>query len=1082
MSRRHLTRLATIFLCLACFALYGQIGTEGVFFGTVTDSSGSSVPGAEVVATHLSTGVSKQAVTDAQGNFNLFALPIGKYSVTVKAKGFKTWTSPEVELTVGDRSRLTPVLAVGEISESVSVIADSELLQTEKSSAQTVVQLQQVRELPLQTRNPLALVAMVPGMRYLYTQSGGEKGTYVQGQGLKQNKTQFTLDGTASNAPMDEGGTAVPNVDSIAELSVETLNFSAENGRGPTQVKIATKSGSNEFHGQVWEYNQNDAYNARNTFALATPRVRYNQFGAALGGPVIKNHTFFYGNFQGTKTSNQQVFNSKAVTADMKAGNFSGISTVIKDPMNLDAQGNPTPFPNNIIPEDRINPSSKFFLDQFLVANSPDGFFKANAGTTTDTWEGTGRVDHQITDSQRIYGRYVIVRQPSTQLGYAPTAVTDDLVSQHNVAVNYTWTMSPNTVLALGGGMMRTSESYTSPDFGKTNLAEQGGVQGFPTPGREAWIGAPNISFGNGWEGNSYYPGWGVPGRLWGSVYDFKADVHHYRGSHSLAAGAEYADVHTYASHGSCCVRGNFNFNNQYTGDGFADYLLGYASSARRDAPLNTFGTDRAPYLGLFANDDWRVKPNLTIQLGLRYERWFSRHNLRDGAASWDPKLNKIIAANMSDGNINQNVFLSTPNVIASTQGLVVTARSAGYPDSLWTGHGNWAPRLGLVYRPFGKRDFVIRGAYGLFYNAMTGNRSASAVANPPFWGVDTLTFGANELHPWNTDYSTDPNAFGIFGIGESQDPNLKQARTQEWNVTIQTALPFKSALTLSYVGTSVADEVAISEYNIPVIGPHDNLQDDRPVPQLAGITRTENIGHTWYNALQTKVERRFSQGITFTFAYSFSRAMGVNAADSQEYFTRQAYSPDWYNRGRMPFDIRHIEFASLVWEMPFGHGRKFASNMGRVADAVIGGWNLSLVQAAQSGTPFTVGESWQGTYSLGNGEATRPDLIGDPHVSNPTPALWFNRSAFAAAAPYTFGSAPLNVLEGPGAVTFSTSLSKRFRVAEGKMIQIEGQAFNVFNHVNYDQPDANWQSTTAGQITSAGPARYMQLGAKFIF
>jgi len=1068
--------IAWIWLCLACSLLPGQIGTEGAFFGTVTDSAGASVPNAEVVATHIATGISKQAVTDSQGNFNLFALPIGKYSVAVKAKGFKTWTLTDSELTVGARNRLSPVLTVGELTESVSVVSNAELLQTEKSSAETVVELQQIRQLPLDTRNPLALIALVPGMRYVSTQAGGEKATYVQGQGLRQNKTQFQLDGFASNAPMDEGGTAIPNVDAIAEFSVETLNFSAENGRGPTQVKVATKAGTNEIHGSVWEFNQNDFYNARNTFAAATPRVRYNQFGGAVGGPVIRNKTFFYGNFQGTVTKNSQVFNTQVVTPAMKQGDFSAVSRIIKDPTTG------LPFPGNIIPQARFNASSSYFLPQILSA--PNGTFNTVAGTSSNVWEGTGRVDHQITQNQHVYGRYVTSRSPSLILGNTPTAYSNDMVTQHNLGLSYNWTISPNTLFSLGGGMMRTSEQYTSPDFGVKNEASAAGVQGFPTAGREAWIGSPQISFGNGYLGNSTYSTWGTPGQLWGHVYDGKADWRHYRGNHSLSAGIQLANVQTYASHGSCCVRGNFSFTNQYTNDGFADFLLGYAAQAQRNAPLDNFGTDRAPYMGLFVNDNWRILPNLSVEVGLRYERWFARHNLRDGAATFDPALGKIVAGNRGDGTINPNVFLSTPNVIASTAGLVVTARSAGYPDTLWEGNGNWAPRIGLVYRPFGHRQFVVRTAYGLFYNTLTGNRSASAAANPPFWGVDTVTKSVSQLAPWNTLFSSDPNAFGIFGMSEAQDPRLKPARTQEWNVTIQTALPLKTALTVSYVGTSVGRELASMPYNIPTIGPHANIQADRPIPQLSVIDRLENNAHTWYHGLQSKFERRFAAGISYTFSYSFSKSLGQNNNNNVDEGAGSpllAYAPPSYYRDRLPFDYRHLEYATLVWELPYGHGRKFGSNLGRALDAVAGGWNLTLTESARSGTPFSVGG---GVNGLGNGDgAPRSNLIGDPHISNPSVAKWFNTAAFAVPAPYTFGSTPLGILDGPGFLQFNTALSKNFRVAEKKQLQLRGEAFNAFNRANYGNPNNNASSSQIGRITStSGPARYLQLGVQFIF
>jgi hypothetical protein len=440
------------------------------------------------------------------------------------------------------------------------------------------------------------------------------------------------------------------------------------------------------------------------------------------------------------------------------------------------------------------------------------------------------------------------------------------------------------------------------------------------------------------------------------------------------------------------------------------------------------------------------------------------------------------VAANLPDGNINSRAFLSTPNVMASTAGLFVSARSAGYPDNLWYGNGNWAPRIGIVYRPFAKRQFVIRSAYGLFYNTLTGNRTASAAANPPFWGQDTLTFSATQLQPWNTAFSSDPNAFGIFAIGESQDPALKPARTQEWNVTIQTALPLKTALTLSYVGTSVGREIGNVPYNYPTIGPHANIQADRPIPGLSTIQRLENDAHTWYHGLQAKFERRFSAGVSYTFSYSFSKSLGQNNNNNvDEGGTIIAYAPSWVYRGRLPFDYRHLEYATLVWEIPFGHERKFGSGLGRAFDAVAGGWNLAVTQSARSGAPFSVGG---GYANLGNGgDSARSDIIGDPHIANPSVAQWFNTAAFRPPALYTFGSTPLGILDGPGFLQFNTSLSKNFRVAEKKQLQLRAEAFNALNRANYGNPNNNASSSQLGRITStSGPARYLQIGARFIF
>jgi hypothetical protein len=419
--------------------------------------------------------------------------------------------------------------------------------------------MRQIRELPLATRNPLALVALVPGMRWESTQSGGERATYVQGQGLRNNKTGFQLDGINSNAPMDEGGTAIPNVDTIAEFNVQTVNFNASSGRNPMQVLVVTKSGTNQFHGSAWEFLQNDAFNARNTFSVSKNRVRRNQYGGTMGGPVVRNRTFFFGSYEGTMIRNARIYNSFAVTPAMKTGDFSALSKTIVDPFN-----GKTPFPGNRIPADRFSRASKAFLPLILEANSPDGFYRNNVSAKDNTHEGTIRIDHLLTPSQRIYGRYVTVRQPQDQLGYRPDpAITGySEVKQDNIGLNYAWTISPNTLLTATGGVMRTKSSYGNPALGKQNDSEMAGIQGIPTKGREAWIGPPDISFGSGYTGVSFPGGWGVPGALFGDVRNGKVSASHIRGAHSFDTGFEYGDWHTFGEHGSAAGRGSFSFGN----------------------------------------------------------------------------------------------------------------------------------------------------------------------------------------------------------------------------------------------------------------------------------------------------------------------------------------------------------------------------------------------------------------------------------------------------------------------------------------------------------------------------------------
>jgi len=381
MSMIRRLALGAALLMLSIAPAMAQVGTQGSILGTVVDSSGGSLPGATVTVTNLDTGLVQTAVTDGAGNFEILALPIGPYSVGVSLDGFKTWHLERIVLTVGERSRVSPTLEVGAITEQVTVVGEQPLLQTERSSVTTVVQMNQIRELPLSSRNPVVLVNLVPGMRF--TGSGGpEMGSTVQGFGMRSNQTEFQLDGLNANAAMDEGGMTIPNVDTIAEFSVETSSFSAENGRNPLQVIMATKSGTNDFHGAVWEFNQNDAFSARNAFSgREPPKLNRNQYGGALGGPILRNRTFFFGSFEATPIDRETIFNSVVPQPAMLEGDFSGLDTAIRDPLTGQ------PFPGNMIPKDRISSASRFFYPYLLQPNDPDGAFHAVAPVTDDTYQ-----------------------------------------------------------------------------------------------------------------------------------------------------------------------------------------------------------------------------------------------------------------------------------------------------------------------------------------------------------------------------------------------------------------------------------------------------------------------------------------------------------------------------------------------------------------------------------------------------------------------------------------------------------------------------------------------------------------------
>ena len=396
-------------LSVACLAALtgalAQTGTEGSILGVVSDANGGVVAGATVTVVNLSTGLQKAAASKSDGSFEFSALPEGYYSASVSFTGFKTWSLPKFQLTIGDRKRVSPVLQLGDVTEKVTVEATSDLLQTEKAETGGVVEQRTIQELPLNGRDVIELTELVPGVRYggrsyASTCADGNMSN-VQGLGHRDDQTEFRVDGVASNSVCDEGGTAIPNPDTIAQFNVSTSNFSAENGRNPIQITMVTKSGTNEFHGTLWEFLRNDALDARNTFAASNPKLIRNQFGVAGGGPVLipklyngKNRTFFFGSYEGTRIIQARVFNSNTATPAMLKGDFSGLPA-ITDPLTG------KPFPGNQIPDARISGASKFFFPWILQPNTPNGLYPNNASVPLNNDEITGA---STTRSRRTKG------------------------------------------------------------------------------------------------------------------------------------------------------------------------------------------------------------------------------------------------------------------------------------------------------------------------------------------------------------------------------------------------------------------------------------------------------------------------------------------------------------------------------------------------------------------------------------------------------------------------------------------------------------------------------------------------------
>ncbi len=987
------------FLLLTSVHCWAQLGTEGSILGNVLDTSGGAVSGASVKVTNTDTGLTKTASTNGNGYFQVVALPPGIYSVEAAGNGFATWQVAGLTLTAGEQMRIQPELKVGDVKQQVTVQAESQMVQTERASVETSIEQKQIRDLPLNGRIAVQLVELTPGMLFLGigasangTSSANVDGAAVEGMGTHTDATQFLVDGMSANDPSTQTGMAFPNLEAIDQFRVQTSSFSAENGRDPIQVTMITKSGTNQYHGTLWEFLRNDVLDARNTFSATKPTLRRNQWGASGGGPVIKNKTFFFAAFEGLNIRTQSLYNSPTINPAFLNGDFSsGDGLTITDPTTAKA------FPGNQIPVSRFSPASQYFFKYILLPNSPGNLFKALAGNPEDENNFTLRMDQTISSKQRFYARWIRVGDNLTTTGYEPSVPSTTALTQHNAAMNYDNSITPWMLFNVSLGFVHSNYAGTSPLIGKDNLTADAGIQGFPTALRADSIGLPSVTF-------TGYAGFSWPAQLPSSfkreVLNGRTGLNIIRGKHTLVIGGEYLDERTDVHHSSTNPRGAFTFNGQYTGNGFADYLLGLVQTAAANTDLAVFGVAHAPYSAMYVDETWRVLPNLTLNAGIRWDYWWDKAFVRGAGTTFDLATGQSVAGENPSGQVDLTAQPVAPFFAAATQGLWISASQAGYPKGLFDASGYVSPRIGAAWRPLGKDNLVFRGGYGIFSSTFYGNAAGSSVTGPPYWAAQSITFAKASNQRWETAFPSNPSDFNTPNVASSI-VNIKPMKVDQFNASVQTLVPWvQSALTVSYVGSRGWDLTAQPRLNTAPPGNYTNLQAATPYPRFGTINIYESLGKDWYNGLQMKLERRFSKGLMYMVSYAFARDISEFGDNSTSQPT--PYAPHNYDEGVSPNQRRNILTLSGIYELPYGRGRKFGSHLNPVLNGVLGGWQISALYQFTSGTPLT--PVWTGA-TLGNGNNARPNIVGDPNLSNPTAADWFNLSAFTKPANYTFGN-----------------------------------------------------------------------------
>jgi Carboxypeptidase regulatory-like domain/TonB dependent receptor len=1096
--------VAVLFALQLGFAstLFAQV-ESGTINGVVLDNSGAVISGARVTITHTATSQVRTTVTNASGEYSVPFLAPGTYDVEASKDGFATVVQRGVTLQVNQTLGISLSLKPGSLQQKIEVAAELPPLQTETATLGNVVNSQQVQTLPLNGRNFMDLASLTAGTTPAEPGSRNQAEGGFSSNGNRSYDNNIMLDGVDNNSlsPDLRNGTdfmVSPPPDAIEEFNVETNGYGPEFGRGGgAAVNIAIKSGSNAFHGNVWEYLRNEKLDARNFFDTTdtkTPPYKQNQFGFTFGGPIIKNRTFFFGDYQGTRIRNTETFRSVVPTLAERTGDFSdGLLGPPGGPIDP-ATGKP------ITPSDpNIDPLALQLAQLYPLPNSPDVFnFVFNPVQAINTDQFDVRVDHSFGQSMPTFVRVSHTRNhlnnpgelPGLALGAQGTLEGNTMQNNSTgVAIGITRVFSPTIVNDLRVGYARL-EITQLPFFGNDNVNAQYGIPGIPfVPGFTG--GLPVLSFSDvqqlGAEGC-------VPTVEITNVFTYRDVLSLTRGKHKMSMGFE-GRPSEFTIFQPCDGRGHWNYGGGFTGSGFGDFLLQLPDDADL-ATLHNIDYKRSNY-GLFFGDNWHLTTRLNLNLGLRWEYH---------SPVWERKNQQ--AALGFDGNY----YVSGPaaNVPA---GFIFPVKESPWGKYLNAPHRkDFAPRLGLAYQV--NAATIVRASYGIFWQAeeIGTYSNPSPGFNPPYYiradfpaqAGPTVNATVNKLSngfPANAITS----GFDSSSVGYTRlQPDFADGYVQEWNLTVQRQLDASSSIEVAYMGSKGTHLINGATGNQATPSPDVNadFQPRRPIPSL--FSETFDIlsnAYSNYNGLGITFRRNFAHGFSANVAYTWSHALDIasssNLGSGNNGYYRSEANQNW-EYGNADIDQRHRLTAYYTWQLPFGHGQKFAGNASGVLDRIIGGWSHLGIWSWHTGNYFTA--VIDNDYSNSGAPQARPDLTCNPNHNAPhTTTDWFNTSCFALPARGTYGNAGRNIILGPGYFNTNLSLMKDFHFTEARYLQFRVEFFNAFNHPNFvgisaltaftppeapiTQPQTGTLDTgQMGAILNAFAPRQVQLALKFYF
>ncbi|MEO8368177.1 MAG: carboxypeptidase regulatory-like domain-containing protein [Candidatus Solibacter sp.] len=1072
------SRVASLAALALVFAagLYAQ-GTTATISGTVTDSSGASIAGAKVTATNTGTNLGHSANTATDGSYQLLFLPVGNYKVEVNATGFKKFDQSGIILEVNRNARVDAVLQVGAMTESVEVKADAATVETSVPGLGQTTTNTEIDNLPLVNRDIYTLLNLTAGVDTTdqATDNFGApmQVTIVNGSpnsGI--GSVNYNLNGGSNINGLRNTGNSAPNPDAIQEFRVLTNSFPADEGRfGGATVTMISKSGTNRYSGTLFEFLRNDKLNANRWLpgasVLQKDPLHRNQFGGTVGGPIVKNRTFFFATYSGLRERTSLFANTATpLTAKERGGDLSATAgTAPLDPLTGVA------FPGRIIPVNRIDPVAKKILDTYIpLPNLANGAFEAQLSHPKNTDEVLFKIDHNISQAHRLTGSffYTTGSDDVGLIGNLPWVSRTFTWKQYNYNVSETWIVSPTMINQVTASFVRNFGGRTNyPAISLGDLGSLYRIQGAPS--------LPQIQVASRFNLNS-----AIPGPVAGSNQYQLRDVFSISTTrHSIRVGGE-AVLEKMVHDTLLNNYGTFSFtttNPRGSKNSTADFLLGLPATMNQDAPTTKINNDW--YYSLYVQDDFRVTPRLTLNLGAR----------------WD------IQTPITDPH---NRFLT---FVKGMQSKIVPTAPAGllFPGDagvargiITTAYNHISPRIGFAWDPFGNRKTAIRGAAGIFYGSISGNEWNTSSDNQPF----AIRQQFNDVYSLSDPYKLQPGGVGPFPysyspgaprfvgpsavVGISLDYKLPY--TYQMNFAIQREITRTTSVTVAYVNNLTHRIPAIQDVNYPILtstATTANVNARRPyLPGvLSSMGNINSILNSAYHGLQLKADRRFANHFTVRGFYTFGK--GLDVVNTQASTLQQA--TDWNNvrldRGRANNDRTHTASISGVWESNYFH------HSPRIVRLIANGWSLAAIASMRSGTPLTVTNGTDVNFDGQNNDRT--DLVGDPWLdpNRPRSAVvdqWFNIAAFnrATQAIHSFdGTAGRNIIDGPGLKNVDMTIARTFKLTERKSLQFRGEATNALNLVNLSNPGTSANTaTTFGKITTARAMRQAQLGLKLVF